>query len=144
MPDEEFKVRAGIYWLAQELVPLLKQVRELEKDPDKKAALERKWILLYAMSVVIKRHYGEDGWRRQVKKLHKGDWQIEDDKKGVVLLRIFNKAKSAVILAYLNSKKYNKSFVHRNWMRAKQTPNDISEAVEMVLSSEVEIGEIPG
>lgn len=144
MPDDEFKIRAGIYWLAQEFTPHLRKVREeIEGDPDAKASLERKWMLLYAVSVVFKQLYKDDNWKNQLKKLYKGDWHITDNKKGIVLSKIFDAAKSSVILAYKNSKKNTPGFVHRNWMRSKQTPADIADTVKSLIPLIAGIDDIP-
>jgi len=144
MPDEEFKLRAGIYWLAQEFAPHLKRKREEEVDPDAKAAMERKWMLLYAASVIFKLAYPNDQWMSQLRRLYRGDWSIDDDKKGVVISKIFEAAKAGVVLSYKNNKKYNAKFVHRNWMRGKNTPAEIADVIKNtifpLLSS---IGEIP-
>src|SRR5262249_6746648 len=51
MPENEFRLRASIFWIAQEVTAHLKKTRPDEKDPDARAALERKWALLFAVSV---------------------------------------------------------------------------------------------
>ncbi|OAI44320.1 hypothetical protein AYO42_00815 [Rhizomicrobium sp. SCGC AG-212-E05] len=143
MPDDEFKLRAGIYWLAQEFGTRLRTLRDSESDPDSKAALERKWLLVFAASVVFKYHYG-DAWKHQVRKLYKGDWKLDDGKKGDVITKIYEAARVGVITSYKNSKKFNSKFVHRNWMRGKETPADIEETLRTtVLPILQKIGDIP-
>jgi hypothetical protein len=44
MPDDEFRFRAGIYWIAQEISSRIRDYREKLEDPDARAALERKWL----------------------------------------------------------------------------------------------------
>lgn len=144
MPDDEFKLRAGIYWLAQEFGPHLKRKREEETDIDSKAAMERKWVLLYAASVVFKLLYPNDGWKSQLRKLYRGDWSIGDEKKGAVVSKIFDAAKAGVTLSYKNNKKYNSKFVHRNWMRGRNTPAEIAEVIQTtILPLLSSISEIP-
>ena len=143
MPEEDFQLRAGIYWLSQEFASLLKVVRETEEDPDARAALERKWLLIYAASSVAKFHYKKD-WQAQIRKLHKGDWTISDDKKGAVVKKMFERAKMGLVLAYRNSKKSNPNFVHRNWMRGKGTPDEITDFLQTVLPTLPDLGNVSG
>lgn len=143
IPEDEFRLRAGIYWLSQEFSAHLKTIRDKEDDPDARAALERKWLLVYAASSVFKYHFKKDKWKAQVCKLYKGDWAMSDDGKGVIVKSVFDRAKMGVILAYKNSKKSNPNFVHRNWMRGKGTPDEITDYLHTVLPTLPELGEIP-
>jgi hypothetical protein len=88
--------------------------------------------VVFAFSSAAKFIYGDD-WRNQISKLHKGDWRIGQDKKGEIVLLIYNYGKSGVIMAYKNAKKYNKDFVHRNWMRGRGTPEEINEALTLYI-----------
>ncbi len=48
MPEDEFRLRAAIYWLAKEFGERMRNDRAVETDPDVRAALERKWVLMYS------------------------------------------------------------------------------------------------
>jgi hypothetical protein len=145
MPDDEFKLRAGIYWLSQEFAPYLRAKREIENDPDARAAMERKWIILYAASQVFRLLYSDEAWKGQVRKLYRGDWTMTDEKKGKAITAIFEAAKAGTVMAYKNSKKYSANFVHRNWMRSKSTPLEITDVLRTVVVPLVStVGEIPG
>lgn len=146
MPSDEFKLRAGIYWLAQEFARRIRIARESEVDPDVKAALERKWLVIYAASVVFRKVYGENAWKSRVEKLYKGDWRIDDATgNGATVLKIFEASKSGVITAYKNNKTFNPNFVHRNWMRGKETPDRISDSLQNIILPLVSnIGDIIG
>ena len=131
IPDDEFKLRAGAYWLAQEFARHLKVDRSNEADPDTRAALERKWLLVYAAGCVYREKDGEPKWRERVRQLYRGDWRVDDDDgKGAAVLDVYKASKAAVITAYRNSKRHNRDFVHRNWMRAKDTPEGIMDALK--------------
>lgn len=133
MPADEFRLRAAIYWIAQEISHNLKRTRGEEEDADARAALERKWALLYAFSIVVKFMY-KDQWKSQIDRLYNGNWSMNDeDKKGRVVLRLYNAAKRGLILSYSNAKNNDKSFVHRNWMRSKDTPEQIRKTMELTL-----------
>jgi hypothetical protein len=52
--------------------------------------------------------------------------------------------KAGVVTAYKTSKKYEAGFVHRNWMRGKDTPGKIAEILsDTVLSVREPLGDIP-
>jgi hypothetical protein len=129
MPEDEFRLRAGAYWISQEFAKHLKSVRDQETDPDSKAALERKWLVVFAASAVYRLLHGEPGWRNRVRQLHKGDWSLETPGKGEEVKEVFKYARIGVINAYKNSKKHDTGFVHRNWMRGKNTPKLIESYI---------------
>lgn len=144
MPDDEFKLRAGIYWLSQEFASHIRKVREGETDVDARGALERKWLLVHASRIVFEHLYPDNLWNLQLRKLYKGDWFLGDGKKGDTVLKIFDLSRAGVVTAYKNSKLYNQNFVHRNWMRSKSTPLEIENNLKnIVLPLATGIGEIP-
>jgi hypothetical protein len=63
MPDDEFKLRAAVYWIAQEITGYLKRTRQDERDADSHAAIERKWALIYAFKVVVQYVYSGSDWK---------------------------------------------------------------------------------
>ena len=133
MPEDEFRLRAAAYWLAQEFARQLKTDRDQEVDPDTRAALERKWLLVYAAGCVYREKFGEAVWKDKVKQLYRGDWRLDDDGKGKSVFEVWKAAKAGVVTAYKNSKRHNKNFVHRNWMRSKDTPTDILDALKTMV-----------
>jgi AIPR protein len=144
MPEDEFKLRAAIYWIAKEFTTFMREDRNAETDPDARAALERKWMLLYAAKKVFEHYYPNDSWKTQLQKLYKGDWQLGEGAKGKILLQIFRDAKSGLVIAYKNAKRHQPGFVHRNWMRSRETPASIAEMLkDTVLAARDPIGEIP-
>jgi hypothetical protein len=145
MPENEFRLRAAIYWLAQEFGTYMKEDRVNEADADSRAALERKWILIFAARKVLEHYFPEDLWKQELQKLYKGDWQLGEEPRGELLLRIYKDAKAGVTTAYKTAKRYDSSFVHRNWMRGKGTPEQISEILQnSVLINRDSIKTIPG
>jgi len=133
MPDDEFRLRAGIYWLSKELGTYMREDRAREIDPDIKAALERKWVLMYATRKVFEHYFPNGKWKDELRKTYKGDWTLAEDNKGKLFLQIYKAAKAGVVTAYRNSKKHDPEFVHRNWMRSKETPREIAEVLESII-----------
>ena len=122
MPENEFRLRAAIYWLAREFGDHLRQDRAEESDPDSKAALERKWMLIFAVRKVFEHYFPNGSWRLELQKLYKGDWQIDVGARGELLMKIYRDAKAGVTTAYKTAKRYDPGFVHRNWMRIRTRP----------------------
>jgi hypothetical protein len=143
MPDDEFKLRAAIYWLSQETSRQRKLTIASETDADSKAALERKWVIVNAMRVVAETMFPDD-WKSQLRKLHRGDWEMGVGRKGEAVMTLYRAAVSGVTTAYKVAKRNNKSFVHRNWMRSKETPLEIRDfLVTAVLPHVPKLPEIP-
>ncbi|WP_298255605.1 AIPR family protein [Bradyrhizobium sp.] len=144
MPEDEFRLRAAVYWLAKEFGVRMREDRSSETDHDAKAALERKWVLIFAARKVFEHYYPNGAWKAQLRKLYKGDWTLGEDARGKILLQIYRDAKSGVITAYKISKKHDKNFVHRNWMRGRETPSHIAEILkDSVLAVREPLGDIP-
>jgi hypothetical protein len=55
-----------------------------------------------------------------------GEWKIGEKTRGIWFKKIYHHAKLAVVNTYMMSKKTDPNFVHRNWMRSKQTLTQIS------------------
>jgi hypothetical protein len=147
MPTDEFELRAAAYWIAQDFGAFLREAREAEGDPDARAALERKWFLIFAAAKTLEYYYPGDEFKTQVRKLHRGNWSVastEDNNKNQILRRVFQSARSGVTTAYKTSKIYNKNFEHRKWIRSKDTPNSIRDAlVNIVLPVQPKLDSIP-
>src|SRR6185312_12783906 len=94
MPEDEFRLRAAIYWLAKEFGDRMRNDRTAETDPDVKAALERKWVLMYSARKVLEHYYPNDRWKQELRKVYRGDWELGEDKKGKLFLQIYHDAKA--------------------------------------------------
>lgn len=142
LPDDEFRVRAAIYWLAQKFAVRLRNDRVTEIDPDRKAALERKWMLMFATRRVFEHYFPNGEWKEHLARFYKGDWNLGEGTQGTSFLRIYNYAKGGVVMAYKNAKTNKVGFVHRNWMRSKETPGEITTVLKDVILTMPD--EIPG
>jgi AIPR protein len=143
MPEEEFRLRAAIYWLTQKFTKQMKSDRLQETDPESRAAIERKWMLMYASRRVFE-HYYPNRWKAQLARAYRGDWEMGSGTRGKIFLQIYKDAKAGVVMTYKNSKRNNHGFVHRNWMRSKDTPGQISEVLrDVVLILRDPIQDIP-
>src|SRR5262249_32358277 len=127
MPEDEFRLRAGVYWLSKVLGEFMREDRKAENDLDTKASMERKWVLMYAVRKVFEHYYPNGRWKDELRKSYKGDWELGQDPRGKRFLRFYREAKGGIATAYKLSKKHDPKFVHRNWMRSKDTPGQIAE-----------------
>jgi hypothetical protein len=145
MPDDEFEARAAAYWISQDFGSHLRGARELETDADARASLERKWLLIYAAARTLEYYFPGDEFKAQLRKFHKGDWTVTgSDKKSLILARVFKSAKSGVTTTYKTAKKYEADFEHRKWIRSKDTPAAIRDAlITIVLPAQPNLDDIP-
>ena len=120
-------------WLLKELGTHMRDDRAGETDPNVKAALERKWVLMYATRKVFEHYFPNGKWKDELRKTYKGDWTLGEGNKGKLFLQIYKAAKSGVVTAYRNSKTHDPEFVHRNWMRSKETPGEITKVLESII-----------
>jgi hypothetical protein len=119
MPPEDFELRSAIWWLSQEFGEAIKLDRSVAADPIDKAALERKWFILFASRLIFERQFGPD-YKKQLRKHHRGDWHLGDGKVGDWFKRLYDAAKQTVQYKYAESAQ-KADFVHRNWMRSIST-----------------------
>ena len=145
MPEAEFEMRAAMYWIAQEFGAQLRATRENTTDFDARAALERKWLLIYAAACCFEYCYKGDGWKIQLRKLYRGDWTVSgSDKKSQILANVFRASVAGVTTAYKNERTNNKSFEHRRWIRSKETPTRIRTVLnDIVLPLQPPLDDIP-
>jgi len=137
MPDDEFRYRAAMFWISQEIASNLKGYRDKAPDTDEKMALERKWLVIYAAKIVFETDLKpEETLKGVVSKFADGDWEIYgDDAKSAQITKVFEQACKGVSFTYKNAKKANaNSFNHRNWMRGSQTTTAIAEAIRTLKS----------
>ena len=145
MPEDEFEMRAAMYWIAQDFGAHLRITRENTADSDARAALERKWLLIYAAACCFKYSYQHDEWKRQLAKLYRGDWTVGgSDRKSQILASVFRASVAGVTTAYKNERNNNKQFEHRRWIRSKETPARIRTVLnDIVLPLQPPLADIP-
>ena len=137
MPDDEFRYRAAIFWISQEIASNLKAYRDKALDSDEKMALERKWLVIYAAKIVFETYLNSgETLKGVVSKFAEGDWEIHGvDVKSAQITKVFERACQGVSFTYKNTKKANPtSFNHRNWMRGSQTTTAIADAIRTLKS----------
>jgi hypothetical protein len=120
MPDREFRLRSALYWIAGTFSDEIKRDRASTQDNVSRAALERKWFLLFAAKALLSRAYGEEKWKDKMTKLYKGDWKYGQEKEGEWVRSLYQRSKQVVTQVYRSAEK-SPGFVHRNWMRSEKT-----------------------
>jgi hypothetical protein len=138
-------MRAAMYWIAQDFGARLRITRENTADSDARAALERKWLLIYAAACCFKYSYQHDEWKRQLCKLYRGDWTVGgSDRKSQILASVFRASVAGVTTAYKNERNNNRQFEHRRWIRSKETPARIRTVLnDIVLPLQPPLADIP-
>jgi hypothetical protein len=131
MPQEQFEIRAGIWWVSESFDSLRKEKRKKIKEKDKETwnALERKWLLLYVARKILENSHQEkmNEWLR---KGYKGDWEIEESKYRKGVHKLFEASASVIVLRYKEDRK-NPKFDHREWFRRNETKEDLDSYSEI-------------
>jgi hypothetical protein len=118
MPEPEFRLRSGLWWISRDFTDHLQSDRKTTHDPIARAALERKWFLFFVAGLVLERSLGAD-WRNEVAKLYRGDW-VSDDRRSKWLESLYQISKEILLWVYRESAA-QPGFIHRNWMRSADT-----------------------
>jgi len=130
IPTDEFHLRAAIYWLGMSFAQQLKKDRQETADVDERAALERKWAVIYAARVTLQLNFDDEDWKKQVKKLYKGDWQFGVEQYGKWVERLYGIAKTGVVMTYRNARESDPKFTQRGWTRSSETPIKIRNTLK--------------
>jgi hypothetical protein len=119
MPEADFKLRSALWWISRDFNREIQLDRKRTQDPLTRAALERKWFLLFVAGLVLERSFGE-GWRRDVARLHRGDWKFAEDATGQWIKMLYDISKEVLLWMYTDAAR-KPGFIHRNWMRSTDT-----------------------
>jgi hypothetical protein len=122
------KLRSGIWWLAAEFSPALKEYKSTLQDKVSIAALERKWFVIYTARLVLQQAKGEDDYKKTLIANWNGNWKLGEGDVGQFFERLFKVSLQAVIYVYKQAAKRG-DFIHRNWMRNNETSTELKEYV---------------
>lgn len=128
MPDEEFRLKAAIWWLSVAFGSELKKDRRTTTDNLEKAALERKWMFLFVARLVLQRSYGDDSYESELRRLFKGDWEYGVGGPGRLVEDLYTISKETLVYKYKEAAE-KPGFVHRNWMRDPNTVTGLATYV---------------
>lgn len=129
IPEDEFRLRAAIWWLSECFADEMKtdkalKTRSAEDQRIYLHSLERKWHILFAARLVLDRAFGADRWRSRVEKLYKGDWRAGEVGDGAFVNSLYQLSRQTVVTVYRRAAK-DASFNHRQWMRSRQTVEEL-------------------
>lgn len=136
--SEDFEELAGIWFLCEQARTMGETVKAemAEKEAAKgttppivKDALERRWVLFYAVGELLRAKYGSEGMLSPIlRKLSDPRWTATDGYEKEVLNRYVKAAAEILVRVYRSASK-SQDFVHRNWFRSKTTREEIVAAV---------------
>lgn len=133
MPEKEFKLRSAIWWLGYAFGEQLKADRQVRPDPLERAALERKWWVIFAARLILQRSFGTEAYVDELIKTYKGDWRLGADPVGKWFEHLYTKARDAVSYEYCRAARTTPGFVHRNWMRSPSSVDDLKAYIKTAL-----------
>jgi hypothetical protein len=128
MPETDFKLRSAIWWIANSFEAVLKKDREEESDPKRRAALERKWFVIFVARLVLERSFGGESYKAYLIRHYKGHWTFGEGTFGKFIAEIYRASRQALNYVYVQATK-SPEFNHRNWMRNPETIGDLKTFV---------------
>lgn len=139
--DDDFHHMAGEWFLCSQAREMMDGIRRetMEKaqedlKPVIKAALERRWMLYFALGELLREKYQREqsDLPASLRRLGKPRWMDEPEDKGEMasLKKYCNAAKEILIRCYRNAMK-SPTFVQRNWYRSDDTLRDIREEIQL-------------
>ena len=124
MPSDNFQLRSAIWWYSKAVTRQVKSDRANTNDSIEKAALERKWFILFASRLVLERSYQDSSYIPDLCKTYKGNWQFGKGPVGRWLHELYSISKESVVYKYREAAG-SSNFVHRNWVRNKNTAESL-------------------
>lgn len=116
VPEPDFRLLSAIWWLSAEFGVKLKADRRSTQEKYERAALERRWFVLFVSRLVLERSYAGDAYKEELRKTYRGDWELGFGPVGKWMLRLYQVSKDIVIWSYKDAAR-RPEFNHRNWMR---------------------------
>ncbi len=146
LSEDAFRLRSGIWWLSDAIGERIKSDRDtvtswlsLTTDEESnqeertsainsaRAALERKWWVLFAAGLFLRKSFRDKAGQPLVKH-YKGDWELGNGDAGKWFESLYERARDAVVMSYAQAQRLQ-GFNHRNWMRSKNTVGDLERLI---------------
>lgn len=130
---------AGTYFLCERVKELWEAERAaLKKNKEAlRPALERKWLVYYAVGTVLRAIYGKLGADLTVdlRRLYKPNQWMDNENPSVcqVIDHVYSIATDVAVQSYEIRAEDEESFRHRNWFRSEQTLRDIEKNIDRAL-----------
>ena len=126
VPDDEFQLLAGIWFACEEIRAQWKKEKERRaKDEIAGKALERRYMVYYAVGELLRMIYSDDlsVLNDHLRKLGKPKWTERDGHEKAVLQELTKLAFSGLVKAYETASR-SSEFRHRNWFRDRDYLGD--------------------
>jgi hypothetical protein len=137
---DDFDRLAGTWFICEEIRNFYKDEkialeRKEEERRDKtslpvvKDALERRWMVFFAVGALIRARYGKDEERLQADIRRFANPNYAPKEAPQEALRRFTKAGCEILIRVYRSTSKDPSFTHRNWFRDKGTLTDVDREI---------------
>jgi hypothetical protein len=121
--QEQFEQKAAIWWLVKNFSDRIELDKKNENDLSIKNALQARWMIISASRYILERNFGDPF--KQIAKHYKSGWILGNGKIGEWYLNLYKLSKDSVVYLYTNDKSESDGFLHRNWLRSKNTADKI-------------------
>lgn len=131
MPEDEFKLRSAVWWMAAAFAERLKADKKGSTDKVLIASLERKWFLICTARLILEAAFGVNDAKLRMARHWVGDWELGEGRVGKLFEELYDASKLAVHYAYKQAAG-EPTFSHRNWMRNERSVKAIADFVASV------------
>lgn len=121
--QEQFEQKAAIWWLVKNFSDKIEQDKKNEKDLSVKNALQARWMIISASRYILERNFNDP--YKPISKHYKSGWVLGNGKIGEWYSNLYKLSKDSVIYLYTNDRNESEGFLHRNWLRSKNTADKI-------------------
>lgn len=128
----EFRFRSAVWWLQREFTKQCKIDKDKSDDPNLKAALQRKWALIFTARQVIEKSFGADKYREIMSKYWQGEWLLGVDHVGKEFKKIYDICLNTLQVAYKQYSEDEGGGDSRAWLGRAKTYDQISRDVDRV------------
>jgi hypothetical protein len=135
VPEEDFQMLAGIWFVCEQVKGTWKQEKDKRaKDEVAGLALERRYMIYYAVGELFRMIYAESGSSldADLQKLGRPRWTERDGPEKTSLFEVTRLAFSGLTKAYETASR-DKEFRHRNWFRDREYLEGIKSDLRFIL-----------
>ena len=128
--ESEFRFRSAVWWLHREFTKRSKLDKDNSDDPNLKAALQRKWALIFTAKQLIEKSFGTEKFREVLSKYWRGDWQLGVGVVGKQFEKIYETCLDILEQSYASYSEEEVGGDSRAWLGRAKTFQGISKDLE--------------
>jgi hypothetical protein len=135
VPEDSFQELCGIWFVCEQIKILWKQEKERSNEGNAGLALERRYMVYYAVGELLRMIYADNHLNLEddLRKLGRPKWTERDGPEKAVIRELTKLAFSGLIKAYETASN-SAEFRHRNWFRDRKYLDGIRSDLRFIRS----------